>query len=71
MKDSSKPLRSFMKAISWETISTLATFGLAWLMFGQIQTCILFAAISYVMKLGMFFIHERIWHQVSYGKREI
>ena len=68
MKDSSTPLRSFVKAISWETFSTLATFGLAWLMFGQIRTCIAFASISYVMKLVLFFLHERVWHQYRWGK---
>lgn len=68
MKDSSKPLRSFVKAVSWETFSTLATFGLAWLMFGQIRACIVFASVSYIMKLLMFYLHERIWHQCQWGK---
>jgi uncharacterized membrane protein len=68
MKDSSKPLRSFVKAVSWETISTLATFGLAWLMFGQVRTCVVFASVSYVLKLVMFYGHERVWHKFTWGK---
>lgn len=70
MKDPSHPLRSFVKAISWETFSTLATFWLAWIMFGQVNTCILFASISFGMKLVLFYGHERVWHQVKWGKNE-
>lgn len=66
--DPSTPKRSLVKALSWETISTLATFGLAWLMFNQVSTCIAFAGASFVMKLILFYWHERVWHQVAYGK---
>jgi len=67
--DPSTPKRSLAKALSWETFSTLATFGLAWAMFGQIGTCIAFAAASYAMKLILFYWHERVWHQVHWGKQ--
>ena len=66
--DSSTPRRTFVKALSWESFSTAATFGLAWLMFGNLGTCVAFAGTSYVMKLILFYHHERIWHQIPYGK---
>lgn len=66
--DSSTPKRSLIKAISWESISTLATMILAYFMFGRIQVCLVFGAISFMMKLIIFYCHERIWHQISFGK---
>jgi uncharacterized membrane protein len=66
--DLSAPKRSITKAVTWETFSTLATFGVAWVMFGEMGTCITFAAITFVMKLILFYFHERLWHQVHWGK---
>ena len=65
---SSTPKRTFLKALSWETISTTATLGLAWLMFGNIGACITFSFIAYFMKLGLFYFHDRFWHTVKWGK---
>jgi len=67
--DSSTPRRSLMKGISWESISLLITFLLAWCMFGQIVACGVFAVVSFFVKLVFFYSHERIWHQIPFGKR--
>jgi len=67
-RDSSAHKRSFTKALSWESVSNLAVFGLAYAMFGNIRLCAIFFIISFVLKLGMFYIHERIWHQINWGK---
>jgi len=69
-QDPSTPKRSIAKALSWETFSTLATFALAFGMFGNAGVCVAFAAVSFVMKLILFYYHERIWHQVDWGKRQ-
>jgi uncharacterized membrane protein len=66
--DSSTPKRTIVKAVTWETFSTLVTFGVAWLMFGQIGTCVTFAVVTFLMKLVLFYGHERLWHQVPWGK---
>jgi uncharacterized membrane protein len=66
--DPSTPKRSLAKALSWETTSTIATFGLAWIMFGQFGICVAFAGASFAMKLIMFYWHERLWHQIPWGK---
>lgn len=66
--DPSTPKRSFAKALSWESISNLATFALAYVMFGNVALCLVFFLISFVLKLAMFYAHERLWHQVRWGK---
>jgi uncharacterized membrane protein len=67
--DSSTPRRSIAKAVSWETFSNLVCFGLAYAMFGNIGGCVMFTAIAFVVKLVLFYWHERAWHQVSWGKK--
>jgi uncharacterized membrane protein len=67
--DSSSHRRSLLKGFSWEVISTIVTFGIAWLIFGHIVECVLFAAICFVVKSVLFYSHERVWHQISYGKK--
>ena len=68
MRDPSTRKRTIIKAISWETFSTLATFCVAWLMFGNLGTCIVFATTTFLMKLVLFYGHDRLWHQIPYGK---
>ena len=53
--------RTFLKAISFETISTITGCGLAWLMFGNFGSCVLYSVIAYAMKLALFCWHERLW----------
>jgi adenylylsulfate kinase len=69
--DPSMVRRSFLKALSWETFSTLATMGLAYLIFGNWGSCLIFSLVCYLMKLALFTVHERLWHQIPYGKRPV
>jgi len=69
MKDPSTRKRTVAKAISWESSSTLATFGVAWLIFGNLGTCVTFAVTTYLMKLILFYGHDRLWDQITWGKK--
>lgn len=66
--DASSPGRSFVKALSWETFSNTVCFGIAYMMFGNIGGCAIFTAICFIVKLILFYGHERIWHQLRWGK---
>jgi len=68
-RDSSTHRRSILKGLSWETVSTVVTFALAWLMFGHAIECVVFIVVCFAVKFVLFYMHERVWHQVSYGKR--
>ena len=71
MIDTSTRKRSIVKAISWETISNAICLGLAYLMFGNFGGCLLFTGVCFVLKLGLFYYHDRIWHQIPFGKRPV
>lgn len=66
--DPSTPKRSIAKAVSWETFSNLVCFALAYAIFGNLGGCAVFTLICLVVKLILFYYHERIWHQVQWGK---
>jgi uncharacterized membrane protein len=46
-------------------------FGLAYTMFGNIGSCAAFTLICFIVKLILFYYHERIWHQISFGKQPV
>jgi uncharacterized membrane protein len=39
------------------------------LMFGSVSLCVMFAVVSFIVKLVLFYIHDRVWHQIPYGKQ--
>ena len=67
--DTSTPKRSIAKAVSFETVSNLAGFSIAYLMFGNLGGCVVFTGICFGVKLILFYEHERIWHQIPFGKK--
>lgn len=69
MKDNSERKRTIVKAISWETFSNLVCFGMAYKMFGNIGNCLIFTGVCIVVKVFLFYYHERIWHQIPFGRR--
>lgn len=66
--DASSPKRSFAKAVSWESFSNLVCFALAYMTFGNLGGCAVFTLICFIVKLVLFYWHERAWHQVRWGK---
>jgi uncharacterized membrane protein len=66
--DTSSPKRSFAKAVSWETFSNLVCFGIAYTTFGNLGGCAVFTLVCFIVKLILFYYHERIWHRIRWGK---
>ena len=54
-------LRSVAKAFSWRVIATLTTGVIAYLVTGRLDTAALIGGIEFVFKIGIFYVHERIW----------
>ena len=54
-------LRSVAKAVSWRVIATLTTGVIAYLVTGRLDTAALIGGIEFVFKIGIFYVHERVW----------
>ncbi len=74
-KDS--PYRSLFKAISWRLIASGATFIISFTIFTQatqtaykdiVGAVSLITAIDIVAKLILYYLHERLWTNIVWGK---
>ena len=50
------------KAITWRIISSTITFMMVLLFFGEIRTATGFAVLDAILKIGLYYAHERGWH---------
>ena len=67
-RNSEKPLRSVLKALSWRVVGTLDTLVVSYFLTGEIALATSIASIDFLTKLVLYFFHERIWNKVKWGK---
>lgn len=52
---------SLIKAISWRVFGTFTTVLVVFLMTHQLNTSIYVGALEMLMKIAIFYCHERVW----------
>lgn len=67
-KNSEKPLRSVIKALSWRLIGTIDTLIVSYFLTGKLKLAASIASIDFITKLVLYFFHERIWNKIKWGK---
>ena len=60
--------RSVIKGVSWRIIATLVTTIVVWLISGEISMALFAGASDSVVKIGLFWAHERLWQRISWGR---
>jgi len=63
--------RSFVKGITWRVIATTTTICIVYFFFDRLDLAIAAGAIETLLKIGLFWIHERAWFKVRWGKKRI
>ena len=63
-----KPKRSLIKTITWRITGSGATFGISYLILGNFVIAGSIATIQLVTNTVLYFIHERIWDRVKWGR---
>ena len=61
--------RSILKAISCRTLGTLDTFAISWFMTGKASLAGSIAGLEIVTKIAWYYVHERVWAVVPFGRR--
>jgi len=61
-------LRSIFKAVSWRAGGTVVTFLTAWLIVGQVDIAAKIGIVDTLLKSGVFYVHERLWNRLPFGK---
>ena len=58
-------LRHIAKTLTWRVIASITTFSLAYLFFGDIKKASGLMAVEVVLKMILYYLHERAWF--NYG----
>lgn len=57
--------RSLIKAFSWRISGTIATMVLIFIFTGKLQMSLEIGALEFLSKIGLFYLHERIWARIK------
>lgn len=60
--------RSLIKAFSWRAVGSLDTFMLSLIVTGSGRYAISIASAEAVTKVLLYYVHERIWRRVRWGR---
>ena len=61
--------RSVFKAISWRILATLTTTLVVYVITGSTEFAVTVGLIEGVAKIGLYFVHERLWNRLNVGRR--
>jgi len=60
--------RSLIKAITWRVLATLTTMIISYFVTGNFVYAISIGSIEVVVKIILFYVHERVWAFTLFGK---
>jgi adenylylsulfate kinase len=63
--------RSLLKAVSWRVFATATTTLIVFIFFGRLDLAIAAGVVESITKIAIYFVHERIWSNIKYGKKKV
>lgn len=63
-----KHYRSFVKGVSYRIFGTLTTIVISYFATGNIGTALSIGLADVVIKVIIYYLHERAWNKISLGK---
>ena len=63
-----KPYRSIAKALSWRVTGTLDTVVVSYFVTGKIGLALSIGFVELFTKIGLYYVHERVWNRVAFGR---
>ena len=61
-------VRSIAKAVSYRLLGSTATALIFFVLSGKLSLSIGAGVLDMVVKIGLYFLHERIWERVHFGR---
>jgi uncharacterized membrane protein len=61
--------RSISKSITWRVMASLDTFVISFIITGRLVLAGSIAGAEVFTKIGLYYLHERIWAAIPYGLR--
>ena len=65
MKESKR--RSFIKALTYRALATIATFSVALVFTRNMDASIQIGMADFVIKMTLFFVNDRVWNSIQWG----
>jgi uncharacterized membrane protein len=63
-----KPVRTLVKTITWRLIAFITTIVVVYIYSGDVKESIGVGVAANVLKMGFYYMHERVWNRVHFGK---
>lgn len=63
-----KHYRSLVKAVSWRVTGSIDTMIISFIITGKIKWALTISGVELFTKIGLFYLHERIWEKLSFGR---
>jgi len=63
-----KRSRSLIKTVSWRAIAALVTIIVAFVLTGNLIISLSIGSIDTIIKLFVYYFHERGWNKISFGR---
>ena len=61
--------RTICKSLTWRLLAALITTGVSWLVTGQLTLALTVGGLDALIKVGVYYLHERAWERVKLGRR--
>ena len=62
-------LRGIVKALTYRFWQSLNTFLISWLITGKLSMAAAIVSIEVIVKIVVYFWHERIWNLIKWGRK--
>ena len=60
--------RSLAKAVSYRVLGSMGTTLVVFFFSGNMTLSVGVGALDMLLKIGLYFVHERIWNYIPYGR---
>ena len=60
--------RSIAKAVSYRLLGSICTAAIVFIFSGSISTSIGVGALDVILKIALYYVHERLWNHISFGR---
>lgn len=64
-------IRSIVKGISWRVVATTTTIAIVYVFFHRLDLAIAAGILETVLKIILYWFHERIWLKIKWGRKKI
>lgn len=61
--------RSMGKSLTWRILITMSNILIPYFTTGSLGRALIFLGLATVVNIAIYYLHERVWNKISYGKK--